>query len=135
MRRRSLKDMLAEAAAEVESWTLEQAMAAHGDPDVVFVDVRDVREIWRDGTISGAMHAPRGMLEFWIDPESPYVKPEFQQPGKRYLFFCATGEGWRSGLSAQVAQQLGLAPVCRLTGGFKAWKEAGGPVETPKPKK
>ena len=135
MRRRSLKQMLAEAAAEVESWTLEQAMAAHGDPNVVFVDVRDVREIWRDGTIAGAMHAPRGMLEFWIDPESPYVKPEFQQADKRYLFFCATGEGWRSGLSAQVAQELGLAPVCRLTGGFKAWKEAGGPVEAPKPKK
>jgi rhodanese-related sulfurtransferase len=129
MRRRTLKDMLNEAAAEVESWTLEQARAAHGDPNVVFVDVRDVREIWRDGTIAGSMHAPRGMLEFWIDPESPYVKPEFQQVGKRYLFFCATGEGWRSGLSAQVAQELGLAPVCRLTGGFKAWKEAGGPIE------
>lgn len=135
MRRRTLKDMLNDAAAEVESWTLEQALAAHQDPNVVFVDVRDVREIWRDGTIAGSMHAPRGMLEFWIDPDSPYVKPEFQQAGKRYLFFCATGEGWRSGLSAQVAQELGLAPVCRLTGGFKAWKEAGGPVETPKPKK
>lgn len=133
--RRTLKEMLAQAAAEVESWTLEQGLAAHQDPNVVFVDVRDVREIWRDGTIAGSLHAPRGMLEFWIDPESPYVKQEFQQPGKRYLFFCATGEGWRSGLSAQVAQELGLAPVCRLTGGFKAWKEAGGPVETPKPKK
>ena len=135
MRRRTLKDMVNEAAAEVESWTLEQARAAHGDPNVVFVDVRDVREIWRDGTISGSLHAPRGMLEFWIDPESPYAKPEFQQPGKRYLFFCASGDGWRSGLSAQVAQELGLTPVCRLTGGFKAWNEAGGPVEQPKPKK
>jgi len=134
MRRRTLKDMLAEAAAEVESWTLDEAMARHGDPDVVFVDVRDVREIWRDGTIAGSLHAPRGMLEFWIDPESPYAKPEFQQPGKRYVFFCATGEGWRSGLAAQTAQQLGLAPVCRVTGGFKAWKDAGGPVEQKKPK-
>jgi rhodanese-related sulfurtransferase len=135
MARKTLKQMLAEAAAEVETWSLVQAMEAHGDPNVVFVDVRDVREVWRDGTIAGALHAPRGMLEFWIDPDSPYAKPEFQRPDTRFVFFCATGEGARSGLAAQVAQQLGLAPVCRVTGGFKAWREAGGPVESRAPKR
>jgi rhodanese-related sulfurtransferase len=135
MARKTLKQMLAEAAAEVETWSLVQAMAVHGDPNVVFVDVRDVREVWRDGTIAGALHAPRGMLEFWIDPESPYAKPEFQRANTRFVFFCATGEGWRSGLAAQAAQQLGLAPVCRVSGGFKAWREAGGPVEQRAPKR
>jgi len=135
MPRRTLKDMVAEAGAAVETWTIEQALERHGDPEVVFVDVRDVREIWRDGTIAGSLHAPRGMLEFWIDPDSPYAKPEFQQAGKRYVFFCASGEGWRSGLSAQTAQELGLAPVCRVAGGFKAWKEAGGAVEQREAKK
>ena len=129
MTRRTLQQMVAEAAAAVETWTTAQGLAAHGDPDVVFVDVRDVRELWRDGTIAGALHAPRGMLEFWIDPQSPYAKPEFQQPGKRFVFFCATGEGWRSGLAAQTAQEMGLTPVCRIAGGFKAWAAAGGPVE------
>ena len=132
--RTSAMTLVAAANAAVRTLSVAEARALHGRADVTFVDIRDVREVAKTGRVAGAHHVPRGMLEFWIDPESPYVKPEFQQPGKRYLFFCASGEGWRSGLSAQVAQELGLTPVCRMTGGFKAWKEAGGPVETPKPK-
>lgn len=126
--RKGIKELVAEAGAAVETWSLEEALARHGDEDVVFVDVRDVRELWRDGTIAGAFHGPRDMLEFWVDPDSPYAKPVFQS-GKRFAFFCASGEGWRSGLSAKAVQDMGLAPVCRIAGGFKAWQEAGGPVE------
>lgn len=132
--RKGIKELVAEAGAAVETWSLEEAMARHGDDDVVMVDVRDIREVWRDGTIEGAFHAPRDMIEFWVDPESPYAKPIFQS-GKRFMFFCASGDGWRSGLSAKAVQDMGLKPVCRMTGGFKAWQEAGGPVEQRAPKK
>jgi rhodanese-related sulfurtransferase len=75
--------------------------------------------------IPGAFHCPRGMLEFWIDPESPYAKPQFQT-GDRFVFYCASG--WRSALSAKAAQEMGLANVSHIEDGFKGWKEAGGPV-------
>jgi rhodanese-related sulfurtransferase len=100
------------------------------DEDTVFVDIRDVRELERDGLIPGAKHAPRGMLEFWIDPESPYHKPWFAED-KSYLFYCASG--WRSLLATQVAQEMGLK-AASLTGGFGDWKRAGLPVEERKPK-
>ena len=116
------------AAAEIETWTLDEALARHGDEDVIFVDVRDIRELWRDGTIAGAYHAPRDMLEFWVDPDSPYAKEIFQS-GKRFAFFCASGDGMRSALSAKAAQDMGLTPVCRIHGGFAGWRDAGGPVE------
>ena len=95
-------------------------------------DLRDPRELEREGRIPGAVHCPRGMLEFWIDPESPYHKPVFAQD-KTYLFFCAAG--WRSALSAATAQDMGLQPVAHMEGGFTAWKNAGGAVETVEPKK
>lgn len=88
-------------------------MEAKGYLGHVFVDLRDIRELQREGKIPGAFHAPRGMLEFWVDPESPY--------------HCAGG--WRSALAAQTAQRMGLEPVCHIEGGFKAWLEAGGAVE------
>ena len=93
---------------------------------MLFVDLRDVREGWREGTIPGAYHAPRGMLEFWVDPASPYARDTFQQ-SKRFVFFCASG--WRSALSTKTVQDMGLSPVCHIEGGFTAWKAAGGPVE------
>ncbi|MCC6948206.1 MAG: rhodanese-like domain-containing protein, partial [Bradyrhizobiaceae bacterium] len=108
---------------------VKDAIAKHGDANVVFVDLRDPRELEREGMIPGAFHAPRGMLEFWIDPESPYHKPVFAQD-KQYVFFCAGG--LRSALAAQTAQRMGLKPVAHIEGGFKGWKEAGGPVETEK---
>jgi rhodanese-related sulfurtransferase len=130
----SLRRLIAAAEAEVETVELADALKLHGDPGVVFVDVRDPREVWRDGAIDGALHCPRDMVEFWVDPESPYAKPAFQQ-GKRYLFYCAAGDGWRSALSAQAAQTVGLENAARIRGGFKGWREAGGPVETREPQK
>jgi rhodanese-related sulfurtransferase len=98
---------------------------------VLLVDLRDIRELQRDGRIPGALHAPRGMLEFWVDPESPYYKEIFGS-GKKFVFFCAGG--LRSALAAQTVQNMGLEPVCHIEGGFRAWKEGGGPVEMEKPK-
>lgn len=122
------KAMLAEADAEITTLTTAEAIARHGDPDVVFVDLRDPRELEREGTVPGAFHAPRGMLEFWIDPDSPYAKPVFQED-KTFVFYCASA--WRSALATKTAQDMGLKPVVHLEGGFSAWKKAGAPVEMP----
>lgn len=123
--KKTVKELCAEADAQIETWDTQWAIAHRSDADVQLVDIRDVRELWRDGGIPGAVHAPRGMLEFWVDPESKYAKPVFQS-GKRFVFFC--GGGWRSALAAKTVQDMGLAPVCHIRGGFKAWKEAGGPI-------
>ena len=114
------------AEREVENLSVEDALKLHGRDDVVFVDLRDPRELNREGRMPGAFHCTRGMLEFWIDPESPYHKPVFAQD-KRFVFFCAAGQ--RSALAAQTAHRMGLAPVAHIGGGFGAWKTAGGPVE------
>jgi rhodanese-related sulfurtransferase len=126
-----VQQMLAEANAAVKTLTLDEARALLGRDDVLFVDLRDPRELERDGRIAGAFHCPRGMLEFWIDPASPYAKPQFQQD-KTFVFFCAGG--LRSALSAAVAQKMGLAPVAHVEGGFSAWKKSGAPVEPPEGK-
>lgn len=123
---RGYRTLLDEAEARVETVSVPDALALHGRPDVVFVDLRDPRERDREGRIPGAVHCPRGMLEFWIDPGSPYHRPVFAED-KRFVFFCAAG--WRSALAAATAQDMGLAPVAHLGEGFKAWREAGGPVE------
>ena len=100
-----------------------------------FIDIRDVRELDREGVIPGAFHAPRGMLEFWVDPESPYHKPLFARPHTRYVLFCAAG--WRSALATKTLQEMGLENVAHIDGGFTAWKESGAPVadKPPKPHK
>jgi rhodanese-related sulfurtransferase len=121
---RGYKDMLAEANAAVASVTPEEMVFRLDDPAIVMVDIRDPRELDREGMIPGAFHAPRGMLEFWIDPESPYHKPRFAE-GKTYVFYCASG--WRSLLAAQVAQEMGL-DARSMSGGFGDWKRAGLPV-------
>ena len=118
--------MVDEATAAITTYSIEDARELHGREDVQFVDIRDIRELEREGRIPGAFHCPRGMLEFWIDPESPYAKPVFQQD-KRFVFFC--GGGWRSALAARAAQEMGLKPVAHVAGGFGAWKKAGAPVE------
>jgi len=120
------KALVARAEAEIETISAAQALAVAGAPEVVFIDLRDIRELWREGKIPGAVHVPRGMLEFWIDPESPYYKPLFSE-SKRFIFYCNLG--WRSALAAQVAQVMGVDNVCHLGGGFTAWCEAGGAVE------
>jgi rhodanese-related sulfurtransferase len=121
------KELVARAEADIETIDALQALAALSAPDAVFIDLRDIRELWREGKIPGAVHVPRGMLEFWIDPDSPYHKPLFTE-SKRFIFYCNLG--WRSALAAQVAQIMGLTNVCHLDGGFTAWCQAGGAVET-----
>ena len=124
--RKGYKDLLAEAEAKIETVAPEAAKVLLGQHDVLFVDLRDPREREREGIIPGAFSCPRGMLEFWIDPESPYHKPEFAS-GKRLVFFCAGG--WRSALATATAREMGLDEVCHIAGGFGAWRKAEGPVE------
>ena len=123
---RGFKLLLEEANARVETLTPQEAQRQIAE-GALLVDVRDPRELEREGRIPGAFHCPRGMLEFWINPESPYFKPPFGED-RAFIFLCAGG--WRSALSAATAQDMGLQPVAHVGGGFKAWKEAGGPVET-----
>jgi rhodanese-related sulfurtransferase len=126
------QQMLDEALAAIRTLSVEEARALFEREDVLFVDLRDPRELEREGRIPGAFHCPRGMLEFWIDPASPYAKPQFQQD-KTFVFFCAAG--WRSALSTFQAQRMGLAPVAHVDGGFSAWKKSGAPVEGDKSEK
>jgi rhodanese-related sulfurtransferase len=124
-----MQQMLAEANAAVRTLNVAEARDLLGREDVLFVDLRDPRELDREGRIAGAFHCPRGMLEFWVDPASPYAKPQFQQD-KTFVFFCAGG--LRSALAAHTAQRMGLAPVAHIDGGFSAWKKAGAPYEPPR---
>ncbi len=123
---KGIKELCAEAEAEIETLTAEEAVKLIDEETVQLVDIRDIRELWREGAVPGAMHAPRGMLEFWIDPESPYHRESFAS-GKRFVFFCAGG--LRSALATQSVQRMGLKPVAHIAGGFAAWQEAGGPTE------
>ncbi|WP_298428216.1 rhodanese-like domain-containing protein [Rhodoblastus sp.] len=124
-----IQQMLAEANAAVRTLKVAEARDLLGREDVLFVDLRDPRELDREGRITGAFHCPRGMLEFWIDPASPYAKPQFQED-KTFVFFCAGG--LRSALAAHLAQRMGLGPVAHIEGGFGAWKKAGAPHEPPR---
>jgi rhodanese-related sulfurtransferase len=124
-------DLLAEANAVIETIPTTEAIALQNDPDVVFVDLRDPRELEREGMVPGAFHATRGMIEFWIDPTSPYYKDVFGS-GKKFVFYCQSG--WRSALTTKTVQDMGLERVAHIEGGFRAWKDAGGPVAD-KPKK
>src|SRR3984893_9232681 len=129
---RGIKAMVDEANAEIETVSAADAIKAAQGDDVVIVDIRDPREIEREGRIPGAFSCTRGMREFCIDPASPYPKPIFQQD-KKFIFHCAGG--MRSALAAKTAQDMGLKPVAHLGGGFAAWRHAGGPVEKVEPKK
>ncbi|WP_119153850.1 rhodanese-like domain-containing protein [Caldimonas tepidiphila] len=123
--RKGYRALVDEAMAEIRTYTVEEARERLGQPDVQFVDVRDVRELEREGVVPGAVHAPRGMLEFWVDPESPYHRPVFAQD-KEFILFCAAG--WRSALATKTLQDMGLERVAHVEGGFGAWKQAGAPV-------
>ena len=113
--------LITQAMAQIETVPLNEAHALLDDPNIVFVDIRDVRELEREGMIPNALHAPRGMLEFWVDPESPYYKPIFGE-GKRLILYCASA--WRSALATETLQKMGIPKVCHLEGGFSAWKKA-----------
>jgi len=120
------QELVRRAETEIETISVTEAMAVVADENTVFIDLRDIRELQREGKIPGAKHIPRGMLEFWIDPQSPYHKPFLAEP-KRFVFYCNLG--WRSALATQIAQQMGLEQVCHIAGGFDAWKQAGGAIE------
>jgi len=121
---KGIKALVAEAGERCRGISPDAAQARLGDPNTVFVDIRDVRELERDGMIPDAFHAPRGMLEFWVDPESPYYKPVFQE-GKTFVLYCAAD--WRATLAAAALSDMGLANVLHLEGGFGEWKKAGRP--------
>lgn len=122
---KGVKALLAEANSLVDTMSVEEAKQKVLDENYVFIDLRDIRELQRSGMIPGAFSCPRGMLEFWIDPDSPYHKPVFNQD-KTYVFYCASA--WRSALSAKTAMEMGLKPVVHLEGGFTEWARQGGPV-------
>jgi rhodanese-related sulfurtransferase len=115
------EELIAHAMAQIETVPLEKAQDLLDDTDTVFVDIRDIRELEREGMIPNAMHAPRGMLEFWVDPDSPYYKPIFGE-GKRLVLYCASA--WRSALATETLQRMGVPNVSHLEGGFSAWKKA-----------
>ena len=129
--RKGFRQMVDEAKSRIKTISLEEAKSRLGSDRVVFVDLRDVRELEREGMIPGAFHCPRGMLEFWVDPDSPYHKDVFASD-KEFVFYC--NGAWRSALACDVAQQMGLEPVCEMDGGFAAWKKAGLPVAERKPR-
>lgn len=122
---KGFKALLDDAYGQIKTIPVEEAKALLDDPTVQFVDIRDVRELEREGMVPGAFHAPRGMLEFWIDPESPYFKDVFGS-GKTFVFYCQSA--WRSALATKTVQDMGLGPVAHVEGGYRAWKEAGGPT-------
>lgn len=124
--RRSAAQLVEEADQKVTAITVDDALALLDHPDWLVVDIRDPREIAKLGTIPGAFRAPRGMLEFWVDPLSPYYKPALDD-GRRLLLYC--GSGWRSALAAAALQDMGRDDVAHLAGGFTAWQEAGYAVE------
>jgi rhodanese-related sulfurtransferase len=119
------EELIQNAMAEIETLSLQNAHDLLEDSNTVFVDIRDIRELEREGMIPNALHAPRGMLEFWVDPASPYYKPIFGE-GKRLVLYCASA--WRSALATQTLQRMGVPNVCHLEGGFSAWKKAQLPV-------
>jgi rhodanese-related sulfurtransferase len=122
----SAAEMVANARARIEEVETADLIKMVDDPNVVIVDIRDIRERQRTGAIPGSVHAPRGMIEFWVDPESPYHKEVFAQEGKKYVFHCASG--WRSALTVATLQDMGF-DAAHLKEGFSTWSEKGGPVE------
>ena len=129
--KKSVNDMVAAAKARIREITAEEAKTCYDDDNVLIVDIRDVRERQKLGFIPGSFHAPRGMLEFWIDPESPYYKEFFGQE-KRYIFHCAAG--WRSALAVETLNDMGFK-ADHISDGFAGWIKADGPIEYPEPKK
>ncbi len=130
MARRTVNDLVAEAKARIEELSVEQLQAEIDTGDITVVDIRDVRERWERGAIPGAKSMPRGMLEFWFDPDSPYHRDGLEFD-RRYVLHCAGGA--RSALAADVLQELGYTNVAHLTVGFNGWKDAGGAIEAVHP--
>jgi rhodanese-related sulfurtransferase len=121
------QQLVAEAMAQVTTYSVEEVRARLHDPQVQIVDIRDIREL-AQGTLPGAYHASRGMLEFWVDPASPYHKPLFADESRQFILFC--GAGWRSALAAKSLQDMGMQNVAHMDGGYADWVKAGAPTET-----
>mgnify|MGYP001554228102 FL=1 len=121
------KQLVDEAMAQVKTYSVAEVRERLGAPDVQIVDIRDVREL-ANGTVVGALHAPRGMLEFWVDPASPYHKPVFADETREFILFC--GAGWRSALATKALQDMGMTNVAHIDGGYTEWVKQGAPTET-----
>ena len=121
------QQLVAQAMAQVKTYTVDETRAKLSDPATQMIDIRDIREL-TEGTVFGAVHAPRGMLEFWVDPASPYHKPLFADEAKEFILFC--GLGWRSALAAKALQDMGMTNVAHMDGGWTGWVQAGGATET-----
>ncbi|WP_342618934.1 rhodanese-like domain-containing protein [Rhodoferax sp. GW822-FHT02A01] len=124
---KGFRALVDEAMAQVTTYSVPDVRARLDDPQVQIVDIRDVREL-ADGTVVGAFHAPRCMLEFWVDPDSPYHKKIFADEGREFILFC--GAGWRSALAAKTLQDMGMTNVAHIDGGYAEWVKQGAPTET-----
>ncbi|WP_395055513.1 rhodanese-like domain-containing protein [Polaromonas sp.] len=124
---KGFRALVDEAMAQVTTYSVAEVKAKMHDAKVQIVDIRDVREL-SAGTVVGSFHAPRGMLEFWVDPDSPYHKPLFADEGKEFILFC--GAGWRSALAAKTLQDMGMRNVAHIDGGYAEWLKQGAPTET-----
>ena len=125
---KGFRQLVDEAMAEVTTLSVAQVQARMGSADLQIVDIRDPRELEREGTLPGALLAPRGMLEFWVDPASPYFKAVFADESKEFILFC--GAGWRSALATKTLQDMGMTNVAHIDGGFAAWKKDSAPIVT-----
>lgn len=127
----SVKQLVEKANSHIRTWSVEEALSAQSNEKAVLVDIRDVRELGREGKVDGAIHAPRGMLEFWFDEESPYHRDVFANASKDYVLFCAMG--WRSALATKTLKDMGFENVAHIDGGFKALRENGANIIVPEP--
>ncbi|MEC5214208.1 rhodanese-related sulfurtransferase [Polaromonas sp. CG_9.5] len=125
---KGFRQLVDEAMEEIKTYTVEDVKARMTDPALQIVDIRDPRELERDGTVVDALLAPRGMLEFWVDPASPYFKPVFADENREFVLFC--GAGWRSALATKTLQDMGMRNVAHIDGGYAEWKKQGAPTET-----
>jgi rhodanese-related sulfurtransferase len=121
-----IMQMAEQALTEIDTMTCEEAVERKDDEGLVFVDVRDIREVEQSDTIEGSHHAPRGMIEFWFDPESPYHREIYADKDKTYVLFCNGNP--RSALSAKALKDIGITNIAQLSGGMPAWRDAGGPT-------
>ncbi len=125
---KGFRQLVDEAMEEIKTYAVEDVKARLADPAMQIVDIRDPRELEQGGTVVGALHAPRGMLEFWVDPASPYFKPVFADESREFVLFC--GAGWRSALATKTLQDMGMRNVAHIDGGYAEWKKQGAPTET-----
>ena len=125
---KGFRQLVDEAMEEIKTYTVQDVQARMSEPALQIVDIRDPRELEREGTVVGALLAPRGMLEFWVDPASPYFKPVFADESREFVLFC--GAGWRSALATKTLQDMGMRNVAHIDGGYAEWKKQGAPTET-----